>query len=74
MYAYDNNIHKAAHIHARYAEHVAVIRIPDGLILSGDLPRSEMKRVLNWIEFHQQELMDAWALSVAGRKPPRIES
>jgi hypothetical protein len=45
MYFYDNTQHKEPHIHVKYQEKEAVIRIPDGLLLEGKLPKSKQKLV-----------------------------
>jgi len=39
MYLLDNKHHNLAHIHAKYAEFEASIKINDGEILAGNLPR-----------------------------------
>ena len=43
------------HIHIRYNEFKAVLRIPGGEVLEGELPSRQMKLVQAWIELHQDE-------------------
>ena len=54
MYADD---HEPPHFHARYAEHEAMIRIEDGEIVRGSLPRHALRLVQDWAELHKQELL-----------------
>jgi len=37
MFHFDNDKHKAPHIHVQYGGQSAVIRLPDGAVLSGKL-------------------------------------
>ncbi len=43
MYFKDNKKHKEPHIHAKYQEYEAVVKIPDGDALEGKLPNPKMK-------------------------------
>ena len=60
MYVLDTDKHHHPHIHIRYNEFKAVLRIPDGEVLNGELPNRQMKLVQAWIELHQDELMADW--------------
>ena len=73
LYFMDNQRHKRPHIHVKYQEHEAVVAIPDGELLEGDLPRGKIKLVLAWVEIHREELMADWQLAVSGQQPFRIE-
>jgi hypothetical protein len=68
MYFFDQNRHHRPHIHVRYQEQEAVISIPDGALLEGELKSSRMKLLLAWIEIHQDELMANWALAADGHQ------
>lgn len=57
LYLIDNKHHHLPHIHAKYVEFEASIDIEDGEILSGDLPRKQLRLVQAWIELHPDELM-----------------
>ncbi|MFO0792621.1 MAG: DUF4160 domain-containing protein [Candidatus Brocadiaceae bacterium] len=48
--------HKRPHIHAKYQDSEAVISIPNGDLLDGELPPAKMRLVLAWIEIHKMEL------------------
>ena len=69
LYLLDN---KLPHIHARYAEFEASINIEDGEILSGTLPRKQLRLVQAWIELHRDELMADWELALNGESPYKI--
>jgi Domain of unknown function (DUF4160) len=73
MFFRDNKHHNLPHIHVKYAEHQAAISIPEGELLSGSLPRKQMRLVLAWIELHQDELRADWELAVEGNEPYKIE-
>lgn len=45
MYYYDNRQHHFPHIHVRCQDKEAVMRIPDGEIIEGDLPAGKNKLV-----------------------------
>ncbi len=57
LYLMDNKQHSLPHVHAKYAEFEASIDIADGEILSGELPRKQLRLVQAWIELHRDELM-----------------
>jgi hypothetical protein len=73
LYLLDNQHHNLPHIHARYAEFEASIRIDDGEVLAGQLPRKQLRLVQAWIELHRDELLADWLLAVEGEKPYKIE-
>ena len=72
LYLLDNKHHNLPHIHARYAEYEASIAIGDGEILSGDLPRKQLRLVQAWIELRRDELLADWELAVSGEAPYKI--
>jgi len=72
LFLIDNKHHNTPHIHAKYAEFEASIDIPDGEILSGELPRKQLRLVQAWIEIHRDELMADWDLAVSGETPYKI--
>lgn len=55
--------HNPPHFHAIYAEHEALVRIDDGSIVRGDLPRTAAKLVEQWRTLHSEELLGNWALA-----------
>jgi hypothetical protein len=73
LYFLDNLRHHQPHIHVRYQNSEAVISIPDGELLEGEIPSSKMKLVLAWIEIHQEDLMADWQLAANGQTPYKID-
>ena len=73
LYFQDNRQHKSPHIHVKYQDEEAVFRIPDGELLSGEIPPAKMKLVAAWIELHRDDLMANWQLAVSGQQPYKIE-
>jgi hypothetical protein len=73
MYYFDNKEHKMPHIHANYAEYDAVISIPEGEVINGEIPNSKLKLIKAWVEIHQEDLMANWRLAVEGQQPHKIE-
>ncbi len=74
MYFFDNKQHNLPHIHVKYQSEEAIIAIPEGNILQGNLPRNKMKLVQAWIEIHQEELIANWELASSGEQVFKIEA
>ena len=55
MYYLDNKKHHTPHIHVKYQDKEAVISIPNGDVLEGEIPSNKMKLVQAWIEIHQED-------------------
>ena len=47
------------HFHVRYMEHRALVDIANGTI-TGTMPRRALKMIYEWLDLHQEELMDNW--------------
>lgn len=73
MYDFDHRQHHLPHIHVRYQGAEAVLAIPSGDFLEGDLHGGKMKLVQAWIEIHHDELMADWELASTGQPVFRIE-
>lgn len=73
MYFFDTQRHHMPHIHVRYQEQEAVLSIPDGMLLEGNLKSNKMKLVQAWIEIHQEELIADWQLASQGEAIFKIE-
>lgn len=73
MYFMDKKQHNFPHIHVKYGEMEAVIRIPDGVLIEGELPSNKMKLLVAWIEIHQEDLMADWELAVNGNNIFKID-
>lgn len=65
--------HPPPHFHAEYGEHEALIRIEDGSIYAGSLPRRALRLVGTWRSLHVEELRDAWNRAASQQHPGSIE-
>lgn len=52
--------HQPPHFHAFYGEFEALVRIDDGSLLRGDLPRTARRLLSEWMETHRDDLMANW--------------
>jgi shikimate kinase len=73
IYYLDNRKHNLPHIHVLYQNEEAVITIPDGELIEGNLKSNKMKLVQAWIEIHKDELMADWELAINGQQVFKIE-
>jgi len=73
MYALDNRQHHMPHVHVEYQGMEAVVEIPSGNIIVGEIPGNKMKLVQAWVEIHHDELMADWAIAVKGGEIFRID-
>ena len=73
MYYFDNQQHNTPHIHVIYQDNEAVIEVPSGNLLAGQLPPAKMKLFIAWIEIHQDELMADWQLALNGDQVFKID-
>ena len=62
----DTRQHHLPHLHLEYQGMKAVISIPDGNLLEGELPTKKLRLVQAWIAIHEDELMADWALALNG--------
>ena len=68
MYFFDKRRHHSPHVHVKYQEEEAVLSIPEGTVLEGQIKDKKIKLVQAWIEIHQDELMADWDLASQGQK------
>ena len=73
MYYFDNQQHNSPHIHVHYQDCCAIIEIPSGKILEGELPKNKQKLVDAWIEIHKENLMANWELAINGDSVFKID-
>lgn len=52
--------HDPPHVHAVYGEMKALVRIADGEVIRGRLPRRQARLVTSWVRVRQAELMENW--------------
>ena len=51
------------HFHARYGSHEVLVSINDIELLEGTMPPKQLKMLLSWAAFHQEELKENWELA-----------
>lgn len=73
MYYLDNKTHNLPHIHIEYQDYEAVIQIPEGNVLAGNLPEKTLKLIQAWIIIHTEDLMANWKLAITGNAVFKIE-
>jgi hypothetical protein len=66
--------HGVPHIHVSYAGRHASISIRSGRVLEGEsrFHPPALRLVKQWLEEHQEELLDAWEDARNGRRPRKI--
>lgn len=52
--------HDPPHVHAVYGGMKALVRISDGNVIRGLLPRKQATLVRNWVKLRQTELLENW--------------
>ena len=57
------NDHLPPHFHARYGSDEVIVSIHDIEVIDGSLPKKQLKMLLGWAAFHQEELMENWELA-----------
>ncbi len=73
LYFLDKRRHKLPHVHAKFQDQEAVISIPDGEVLEGELRQNKLRLVQAWIEIHRDELLADWELAGQGQQIFKIE-
>lgn len=73
LYFFDNRRHKKPHIHVKYQDDEAVLSIPDGKLIEGNLKSNKLKLVEAWIEIHRDEIMADWELASEGNEIYKID-
>jgi hypothetical protein len=66
------NDHAPPHFHVRYADFKATVGIADLVILTGELPSTAQRLVMDWAREHQQELLEDWNLCQEKKQPFEI--
>ena len=54
-----------------YGDYEAVVAI-DGELLAGSLPRRQLKIIVGWLAYHEEEAYKAWNLAVNGEHFDKI--
>ena len=64
--------HTPAHFHAWYNEYKVIVTIKNGIV-KGEMPGRALKLILEWLELHQEELMENWENAQNGDPLKKIE-
>ena len=57
------NDHMPPHFHAKYGNGEVIVSINDIEVIEGDMPNKQLKMLLGWAAFHQEELIENWELA-----------
>lgn len=55
--------HQPPHFHATYGGEEVLVSIRDLEVIEGNMPTKQLKMLLGWAAFHQEELLENWALA-----------
>ncbi len=55
--------HQPPHFHAKYGDNEVLVSIQDLEVIEGSIPSKQLKMLLGWAAFHQEELMENWQLA-----------
>lgn len=67
------NDHAPPHFHVRYSGEKATVGIEALAVLTGTLPRTAERLVLEWATLHQEELREDWSLCEIRAQLMRIQ-
>jgi hypothetical protein len=67
------NEHWPAHFHARLAEHQAVFSIGPVRLVRGSLPQAKQRRIVQWAQTREAELIRAFGQAIGKRPVDPIE-
>lgn len=63
--------HPPAHFHAVYGEYQITVEIQTGVV-HGDFPKRALRHVLEWLDLHENELIENWNLIQEGKPGKKI--
>ena len=55
--------HNPPHFHATYGGEEVTVLIEELEVFDGSIPSKQLKMVLGWAAYHQEELMENWCLA-----------
>lgn len=64
--------HNPPHFHAKYGNQEVTIDIVNGTI-RGEMSERALRLVLEWLDLHRDEIMEAWHKAANGEQPGKIE-
>ena len=65
--------HQPPHFHATYGGDEVLISIRELEVIEGSIPSKQLKMLLGWAAFHQEELKENWELAEAQQELFTIE-
>lgn len=51
------------HFHATYGGKEVIVSINELDVIDGEIPNKQLKMLLGWAAFHQEELIENWKLA-----------
>ena len=64
--------HNPPHFHAYYQQDKVSVEIMNGKV-RGEMSERALRMVLEWLDLHREEIMNAWELASIGQNPSKIE-
>ena len=55
--------HMPPHFHATYGGKEIIVSINELEVIDGEIPNKQLKMLLGWAAFHQEELIENWKLA-----------
>ena len=55
--------HMPPHFHAYYGDSEVIVSIEELEVIEGNIPSKQLKMLLGWAAFHQEELRENWVLA-----------
>lgn len=65
--------HNPPHFHAKYGSDEVCVSIHELEVMTGNIPSKQLKMLLGWAAFHQEELLENWNLAASGNEPFSIK-
>lgn len=65
--------HMPPHFHAKYGSEEVIVNIKDIEVIDGKIPSKQLKMLLGWAAFHQEELLENWELAQQNEELFQIE-
>lgn len=56
-------VRKFPHFHATYGGKEVIVSINELDVIDGEIPNKQLKMLLGWAAFHQEELIENWKLA-----------
>ena len=60
--------HNPPHFHAYYQQNKISVEIMNGKV-RGEMSERALRMVLEWLDLHREEIMNAWELASIGQNP-----